>query len=165
MTSRSLSAIAMRERLAPHPDPSSRREQWRHVARPRDRVVFDAADTGDILGDDAECPSFLLRSDGPPEVHDTLRDHDILLGRVRPFLSAQFSEQSVTDQAVAFFIGARGSAAGQHLQQVGAADDADDLAVMYDWDPLDPLGFHQLGNLAQAGQLPYTGDLSGHDVL
>jgi len=51
------------------------------------------------------------------------------------------------------------------LQQVGAADDADDLAVMHDWDPLDPLGFHQLGNLAQAGQLLYADDLSGHDVL
>jgi len=29
-------------------------------------MIFDAADAGDIFGDDTERRSFLLRSDGPP---------------------------------------------------------------------------------------------------
>src|SRR5215471_17652811 len=126
----------MRERLAHHPDPLSRREQWCHVALPRDHMVFNAADAGDVLGDDAECPSFLLRSDGSPKMHDTVRNDDISRSRVRPFLRTQLGEQSLPDQAVAFFVGVRSSAAGQHLKQVSTADDADDLAVMHDWEPL-----------------------------
>src|SRR5271167_2287257 len=102
----------MRERLAPRPDPSSRREQWRHVARPRDRMVFNAADAWNVLGDDAECPSFLLRSDGSPKMHDTVRDDNIRFDRARPLLRAQLGEQSLADQAVAFFVGVRGTAAG-----------------------------------------------------
>jgi hypothetical protein len=80
-------------------------------------------------------------------------------------LPAQLGEQSLTDHAVVVFVGGRGSAARQHLQQVGAADDADDLAVMRDRDPLNLLCFDQLGDLAEAGQLPDRDDLSGHDVL
>src|SRR6516162_7119136 len=93
----------MRERLAHRPDPSSRREQRRQVARPGRRVVFNAAHAWSVLGDDAEGLSFLLRSDGPPEMHDTVRDDDIRFDRARPFLRAQLGEQSLPDQAVAFF--------------------------------------------------------------
>ena len=87
----------MRERIPLHPAASNCREHWRQVARPRDRVVFDAADTGDVLGDDAECPSFLLRSDGPPKMHHTVRDDDIRFGRVRPFLRAQLRERLLAE--------------------------------------------------------------------
>src|SRR3974377_1212866 len=132
--------------------PSGRREERRQVARSRDRMILDAADAGDVLGNNTKRRSFLLGSDGPPEMHDAVRDDDIRGGRVRPFLLAELGEQSFADQAVAIFIRGRGTAAGQHLQQVGAADDANDLAIMYDGDALDPLYLHQLGDLAEGGQ-------------
>jgi len=68
--------------------PSSRREKRRQVAWSRDRMILDAADAGDVLGDDTKRRSFLLRSDGPPEMHDAVQDDDIRGGRVRPFTSA-----------------------------------------------------------------------------
>jgi hypothetical protein len=37
------------------------------------------------------------------------------------------------------------AAARQHLKQVGAADDADDFAIMHDQNPLDPVALHQRG--------------------
>src|SRR6516165_4216465 len=94
----------MRERLGPRPAASSRRKQWRQVAWPRGRVVLNAAHARNILGDDAECPSFLLRSDGPPKMHDTVRDDDIRFDRARPLLPAQVGEQSIADQAVAILL-------------------------------------------------------------
>jgi hypothetical protein len=39
-------------------------------------------------------------------------------------LRAQLGEQTLADQAVAIFVDSRRSAAGQRLQQVGAADGA-----------------------------------------
>src|SRR6516164_463262 len=40
-------------------------------------MILDAADAWNVLGDDAERPSFLLRSNGPPEMHDAVQDDDI----------------------------------------------------------------------------------------
>ena len=62
-------------------------------------MILDSADAWDVLGDDAERPSFLLRSNRPPEMHDAVRDDDIRFCRVRPFLLAQRGEQSLADQA------------------------------------------------------------------
>jgi len=128
-------------------------------------MILNAADAGDVLGDDTKRRAFLLRSDGPPKMHDTVRDDHVRCGRVRPFLLAQLAEQALADQAVAVFVGGRGSAARQHLQQVGPADDADDLGVMHDRDPLDLLCLHQFGDLGKRGQLPDADDLSAHNVF
>ena len=56
---------------------STRRVKRCEVARPQDRMILDAADAWNVLGDDAERPSFLLRSNGPPEMHDAVQDDDI----------------------------------------------------------------------------------------
>ena len=78
------------------------------------------------------------RSDAPPKMHDTVPDDHIRCGRLRPILHAQFGEQPLPDRSIAVFVGGRLSASGQHLQQVRAADDANDLAIMHGWDPFDP---------------------------
>ena len=47
--------------------------------------------------------------------------------------------------------------------QVGAADNTNDLAIMHDRDPFDPPCLHQLSDLAEAGQLLDADDLAARD--
>ena len=87
-------------------------------------------------------------------MHDPVRDDDASFSRIRPLLLAQLGQQLDADRVVPLVLGCLDSAAGQYLEQVGAADDADNLAVVHHRDPLDSSRFHEFGDLAKAGQFP-----------
>ena len=101
-------------------------------SRRKFHVILDASHAGGVFGSDTQGFAFVFRTDDAPEMDNPIRDNDAPLTCVHPFLFPQLREQLAADRAVLLFVGALRAAARQHFQKVGAADDPDNLSVMYD---------------------------------
>jgi hypothetical protein len=81
-----------------------------------------------------------------------------------PILLAQLGEQPAADRAVSVIINQTGPAAGQYSQEIRAADDSNEFAVVYDWHAFDPPCLHQIGDFAESRQFADVDDVARHDV-
>ena len=75
-------------------------------------------------------------------MHDPIRDDNVRFAAVCPSLFAQIGQQAAAYQAVPVIIGQVGSVAGQYSQEIGAADNPDEFAVVQDRHALDASRLH-----------------------
>src|SRR5271155_2755996 len=86
-----------------------------------------------------------------PEMHDAVSDDDVLRPYPRrPIFVAELAEKAGADRPVVAFALARQCALcrAERANEIGPADDADDLAIAHDGDALDPPRFQQRGDVA-----------------
>jgi len=73
-------------------------------------------------------------------MYDAIVDRDIAATKIGPGLFSQPGKQFEPDLSVRFIMPVyTANYRGERLDQIGAADDADELAVLDDWNTLDPL--------------------------
>src|SRR5271156_1549379 len=127
-------------------------------------MVFDASDAWNVFGGNPQCSAFLLRSYDAPKMHDAIRDDNVGFAAVCPSLLAQIGRRAAAYQPVPVIIGQVGSAAGQYSQEIGAADNPDELAVVRDRHALDASRLHQIGYFAESGQFGDADYVAAHDI-
>ena len=80
-------------------------------------------------------------------MHDSVTDGNIAATEIGPRLLAQPSQQFEPDLAIGFAILVdMANNRGQRLDQIGAADDPDELTVLDDRNALDALALKQCGD-------------------
>ena|SRR6516225_11236957 len=127
-------------------------------------MVFDASDAWSVFGGNTQCLAFLLRSYNAPKMHEAIRDDNVRFAAVCPSLLTQIGQQAAAYQAVAVITGQVSSAAGQYSEEIGAADNPDELAVVQDRHALDASGLHQIGYFAESRQLGDADYVTAHDI-
>src|SRR6516162_10889164 len=127
-------------------------------------MVFDTSDARSVFGGNTQCLAFFLRSDDAPQMHDAVRDDNVRFAAVCPSLVTQIGQQAAAYHAVPVITGQVGTAAGQYSEEIGAADNPDELAVVQDRHALDASRFHQIGYFAESRQLSDADYVTAHDI-
>jgi hypothetical protein len=129
-------------------------------------VIVDSGDTRDRLGCHRNRLPLLFGFDKAPEIDDATRDRNIQPVNMRPRLLLQLFQQIFSDRSVGKADFELGSGARNSLNDVGAADDADQVATLaHDWNALDVILLEKICDFNQRriglGRLNVT----RHDVL
>src|SRR5262245_45479127 len=111
---------------------------WR---RTNDEIVVDGAHARGDLGGGPDSLLLPCRLHDPPQLDGPILHDYVDQRRFGPWLGIELCKHSVSDLRIAdlshdFNLLAR---TGQSLQQVCPADDTDQLAFFYNWNPLDPI--------------------------
>ena len=105
-----------------------------------DHLVGDFSHAGDSLGQRQKRLMLLGRSDETPKMHHLVGDDDVALAEIGPGLFGQPGEDGVPDVPVGLRILGRrlkaGLRRGERLNEIGAADDSDQLAVLDESEPV-----------------------------
>src|SRR5687768_16735257 len=132
----------------------------------KDAVILDTPNARHILAEHQRSLPLLLRLNSPPERYDAIGYGEVDRPRTRPNLMIERISDLIADGAVA---GDRGAPAemrrdGERTDQIGPADDADDMAGTHDRDTLYALLLEQFCNLAERRRFGNGLDLRGHHV-
>jgi hypothetical protein len=127
-------------------------------------MIVDDAHAGDVLGGDDTGLPLALVGDGAPQFGNRVLDDDI--DARRPRLRGKRCDDAFAQRRVAAgrrFFGAR--QADERAHQIGAADNADDLAIAQHGQPFDAAALHQFDHGLQVIVLAHHDRVPCHNVL
>src|SRR5690606_27490245 len=109
-----------------------------------DQVIHHLPHARRALGRDLEGPALRLRADEAPELRHAVGHDDVQGSGAGPGLVLDAPQQRLANLSVVQGLGRAARApADQSAQQVGAADDADERAVLQNRHPLDAVALEQ----------------------
>ena len=115
------------------------------------QVIVDGRNARGRFGRHPNCFPLSVRTGDPPKVHDAAVDCDVEQQSMRPGLVVQMREDAVPNGRVGKLDIQILVAAGQGLQEIGTADDAEKRAISDDRHPLDGVPFKQSSDFVQRG--------------
>ena len=129
-------------------------------------MVIDALHTRRILRGDDDGRALALVGDRPPQFHHAVPDDDVDECRRRPRLTCQFGDDPVVDGLVAgrsrFDLAGE---PGKRVNEIGAADDADDRGSAHHRQALDAPLLHQSHDLVERSVLGDGQRAECHDLV
>src|ERR1019366_6678455 len=113
-------------------------------------VIVDGNDPRNVLCRNADRFPFLIGLGITPEVDNSVRNRHAQIVRVRPGLLLQFGKQLLSNRGIGKSHFELWPGAGDHLDQISPADDANETAdLVDDRNTLDPVLLEQCGNRMQ----------------
>src|SRR5262249_34876419 len=115
-----------------------------------DKMVAHTFNAGHILSCEDKRSTFSLIEKSAPKFDRAVAHDDVDQTERRPALPIQFGQQALTNR---FIVGRRGfdlpAQACQRMNQIGATDNSNELAVTQDRQAFDAMAFHQLDDVTQ----------------